>query len=214
MDSVPIVLLASGDRMRGQLRKLHGNTSTFLTGPFGVRRLRVLVSGLMSGIQHVHNGCDNTRKRGTGVRRVRMGNGGSTLVREIVGCVGRRLTSPSLGMRGLARSMNVDHTRLRHGLGRVTNISTNRFVHGLQLRRTTHLVRRKRVGVARMTCSMKFDGRARFSAIFGGRCNVSPDRCTRAGEGRGWAAGGEGWNVFSCLYDEGGGGAGWQSTGV
>lgn len=183
--SIPVVLLATGDERRSRLRKLRANTSTCVLGPFGVSVLRHGVVGLLAIHHALHGGFANGRDRGRRMRRVRVRAPSGSLVRQIVRIVGRGVGSSSLDISVVTRGINVDHMRLRHGVGRLAGRAPRDFVHGVQLRRTTGLLGSNGRDVARIVCTYNFSGSTDFDAVFGGLCNYSPERCVRGTVG-GW----------------------------
>lgn len=181
---VPMVLLATGAQRRSGLRNLRAKTSTCVAGPFRVRVLEGATTGLVHDHRQLHGACAKRRARKSGMRPVRMRSPSSGLVRQVVQIVGRGLDGPGLAIRVVAARMNVDHIRLRHGLGRLAGRAAQSFVQGVQLGRTTRLLSGGQCAVTRITSLAKFAGPGGFSATFGSLCKVPPDVCVRRRLGR------------------------------
>lgn len=85
----------------------------------------------------------------------------------------RRLRSNRCNIRRLTRSLYVRQAKLCGGLATLARVAPITFVHDVQLRHTTTLLRRNGRDIGRVTRQAKFDSPDCFAGYFGGRFILS-----------------------------------------
>lgn len=185
---VPVLLLATGTRSGSDIRTSCHKTSSCIHGPFGPRILLTGITRLLSVHHHLGRVCAHALLRASSMSTRGPRNARDRFVRRILSYVRNRTDGPRFGIGILTKRLRVDRTALCHGLGRRASLSTIRLVHRVHVARTTFLLVRADLPIARMTRHINFGSLPAFHGRFASVFNISPSGCTRSGRGGGWGS--------------------------
>lgn len=179
--TVKIVLLATRGLRGCRMSKCHIKTSTCMTGPFSLRILFSHVSGLITQRGGVRGG-DRPVGR-VPVSRITIRGSRSLFLIGYARAVRARVTSPQFSILRLYHGVNISQSRLCQHVLTLAKLAPVRFVHDVQLGRTTSfLTRSKALPIGRMVCHMKCAGLDRFTGVFRRRFKLCPGRFTLQGQ--------------------------------
>ncbi len=121
-----------------------------------------------------------TRSVGVAPRGVTIGGSRRTFVTGVVRTVRGGVSGVSCAMSRLTVSAKIDHAGLCGEVGRVLKVAPGRFVHGIGVGCTTHLLARASGSMARISLVINFRAPQCFDRYFGQMFNMLPARCEKA----------------------------------
>ena len=171
---IPVVMLTSKADVANRLEGLERGADAFLSKPFDMEELRMVIENLIQGRQRLKGKYSGAQRQADKVEQPEVKGNDELLMERIMKSINKNLSNSDFNVDMLTQDVGISRAQLHRKMKELTGISTSEFIRNIRLEQAARLLKEQKINVTQVAYTVGFSNLAHFSTIFRKHFGVAP----------------------------------------
>ncbi len=171
---IPVVLLTSKSDVGNRLEGLEKGADAFLSKPFDMDELHVIINNLISKNLRLKGKYSGTQQQQDKVVKKEVKGNDESLMERIMKVVNEHLSDSDFSVQQLSEEVGISRAQLHRKMKEMTGLPVSEFIRNIRLEQAVRLLLEQKINVTQVAYAVGFSNLAYFSTVFRKQFGVSP----------------------------------------
>lgn len=174
LNHIPVILLTSKADVANRMEGLERGADAFMSKPFNVQELHVLVNSLISNVLRLKGKFSGAQQQNGQLETKVVKGNDEALMERVMKSVSQHLDDTDFGVEELAKEVGLSRTHLQRKMKEQTGLNVAEFIRNIRLEQAARLLKEQKINISQVAYSVGFSNLPHFSTVFKKHFGVTP----------------------------------------